>query len=706
MVKRGPRHTVGPPRWAIITAFEGWELTHLAAKAKSHGLLTESDRAFLSKVGRQSRNQQPLAEEQAHHQKKVLGELVQAHLGGAPCERPDCTACAKLAGGTTTVVILAPEAAATPPPTQEQVRGIPGVSYAPQFIPELAFSPEDAQVLANVHDGVHEEAHLWRLNLDANELSLMSGFDELLCLPLVRGVRKFDYQIATAFKVLRDLRGRALLADEVGLGKTIEAALILKEYVVRGLVRKALVLVPASLTVQWQEELREKFGLHFEIMDEIEDWERHPFVIASLDTAKRDVNREVIERLYYDLVIVDEAHKLRHRNTKNWKFVSAIRRKYILMLTATPVQNDLEELFNLVTLLKPGQLKTWGAFRKEFFEAGDRRTPANAPELRQLLLEVMIRNRRGEAITLPPRRVDAVEVSLAPDERDLYTGVTKFIRRWYANSPNANRLSLMVLQREIGSSPAAATETLRRLREGSNFSWEERAELDQLYQRAAAIRDSERAKRLVELVDKVPDKVIVFTQYYRTMLWLAGRLRARGFSIATFHGGMNPMEKETAVRDFRASSQVFLSTEAGGEGRNLQFAHRLVNFDLPWNPLRLEQRIGRIHRIGQTREVHVVNLWAKDTIEEYVLELLDKKIHMFELVVGELDMVLGNLDEHKSFDALLMEVWTIEDEVRRRQELEKLGASLLAARTEYERTKDLEDRLFGNDLAAGAAVTP
>ena len=693
-----------PREESPITAFEGWELTHLAGKANRHGVLTESDRASLYKIGRQATNRQPLTEKQADQLTKILGELVHAHLGGAPCDRPDCTACAKLAGGTTAVVMPTPETAAARPPSAQAIVGLPGISYAPQFIPELAFSPDDGQVLAKVHDGVHEDAHLWRLNLEANELSLISGFDELLCLSLVRGVKKFDYQIATAFKVLRELRGRALLADEVGLGKTIEACLILKEYVVRGLVRKALILVPASLTIQWQEELREKFGLHFEIMDEIEDWERHPFVIASLDTAKRDVNREVIEKLYYDLVIVDEAHKLRNRNTKNWKFVSAIRRKYILMLTATPVQNDLEELFNLVTLLKPGQLRTWGAFRKEFFAGGDRRTPANAQELRQLLLEVMIRNRRGEAITLPPRRVDSIEVPLARDERDLYTGVTKFIRRWYADAPVANRLSLMVLQREIGSSPAAATETLRRVRESPNFSWEERAELDQLYQQSAAIRDSERGTRLLALVEKVPDKVIVFTQYYRTMRWLEGKLKGHGLSLTTFHGGMNPIEKEASVRDFKEGKQVFVSTEAGGEGRNLQFAHRLVNFDLPWNPLRLEQRIGRIHRIGQTREVHVVNLWARDTIEEYVLELLDKKIHMFELVVGELDMVLGNLDDRKSFDDLLMEVWTIEDEAQRRMKLDELGESLVAARKEYGNVKDLSDRLFGDDLAAGARV--
>ncbi len=640
----------------------------------------------------------PLAGADSERLRDLLTRLHDAHLGAVPCDRADCPACAKLEAGAT--ALAAAPAAAAPPVPPERAHA----PYAPQLIPELAMSPEDGKVLASVQDGVHEEARLWRLNLEANRLSLMPGFEELVGLPLVHGVKQYDYQIATALKVLRDLRGRALLADEVGLGKTIEAGLVLKEYVVRGLVRKALVLVPASLTVQWHEELREKFGLHFEIMDEVDDWERHPLVIASLDTAKRPVNQEIIGRLYYDLVIVDEAHKLRNRRTKNWKFVSSIRKKYILMLTATPVQNDLEELFNLVTLLKPGQLHTWGEFRKEFFTAGDKRTPANPDALRARLLDVMIRNRRGDALVLPPRRVDAVEVPLAPPERALYDGVSAFVRRWYPAGPLANRLSLMVLQREIGSSPAAATETLNRLRGSPNFSWEERAELDRLYQQAAAVTDSERGEQLLRLLRSTSDKVLVFTQYHRTLAWLADRVRRAGISVSTFHGGMNLAEKEAAVQAFKGPAQVFLSTEAGGEGRNLQFAHRLVNFDLPWNPLRLEQRIGRIHRVGQTREVHIVNLWARDTVEEYVMELLDKKVHMFELVVGELDMILGNLGEERTFEDLLMEIWATEDAAKRRAQVDKLGEQLVKARGAYEDAKAYDDRLFGSDLEVGVGV--
>ena len=149
---------------------------------------------------------------------------------------------------------------------------------------------------------------------------------------------------------------------------------------------------------------------------------------------------------------------------------------------------------------------------------------------------------------------------------------------------------------------------------------------------------------------------------------------------------------------------MFLSTEAGGEGRNLQFANRLVNFDLPWNPLRLEQRIGRIHRVGQTRDVHVVNLWSRDTVEEYVLELLDKKVHMFELVVGELDMILGNVDAEKTFEDLLIEIWAIEDAAKRRAEVERLGERLVKARGAYEDAKTYDDRLFGSDLEVGVGV--
>jgi len=576
-------------------------------------------------------------------------------------------------------------------------------AYAPRHVPELRFSSEDFKILNEVHDGIVEDSRSWLLNLDANALSLKSGFEELLCLPLVRGLRKYDFQIKTALKVLRELRGRAILGDEVGLGKTIEAGLIAKELMIRGLVKKVLILVPASLTEQWRDEMQEKFGIPFEVTDEVEDWARHDRLICSLDTAKRPRHSVNVEGITFDLVIVDEAHKLKNRLTLNWKFVNGIRKKYLLLLTATPVQNDLEELFNLVTLLKPGQLGTWGQFKKRFLAAGDKRMPKDVGDLRGLLFEVMIRNRRGNVLTLPPRRAHLARITFSPGERRLYDEVTAFIRSRYPRldrkEASVNRLALMILQKEVGSSSFAAAATLRRLSESEQFAFEEREQLSRLLDMAVSVDRHEKGLKLVEFLGKFDDKVLVFTQYLPTLNYLDGLLNQEGFSHSLFHGGMDAWTKEESVRKFKGDAKVFLSTEAGGEGRNLQFANKLVNYDLPWNPLRLEQRIGRIHRVGQEKECQIVSFWTDKTIDEYILELLDKKIDMFELVVGELDLILGSVEDRRSFEEVLMEIWSMESEAERRRELERFGGELLDAKRRYAAVKSYQENLLGSSLA-------
>ena len=695
----------------LAAAFQGWELVHFASKAKRYGVLDNEGRLALYEAGRLRMRAEVLEGPLAGRVETLLGALVAARLGEAECDRGDCEACGRLAvlEPEVPVVDAAPEAPAPqtpPPPAGPGPDVLARFAYEPTRVPGLVFAPHNAEVLQTIRDGIVEDPADWVLHYQARLLGLQSGFDRLLCLPLIRGVRHYDYQEGTALKVLREMRGRAILADEVGLGKTIEAGMVLKELIVRGLARKVLILTPASLVVQWQEEMAVKFGLTFEIMDEFEDWARHERVISSIDTAKRDVHRDEIQRLSYDVVIVDEAHRLKNRATKNWKLVAAVRKKYMLLLTATPVQNDLEELFNLVTLLRPGQLSSYGGFRRRFVRRGDPRTPTNATELKRLLREVMIRNRRSAVLVLPPRRVFPAEIVLSRPERKLYEAVTDFVRDRYPaygrTSTSVNRLALVVLQKEMGSSTSAAAETLRRMKESPNFAYEDRLVLSDLYERAAAIRENEKARRLLELLRKIDDKAIVFTQYLRTLQFLRPLLEGDGHTVSVFHGGMSPGEKEESVCSFRDRTRVFLSTEAGGEGRNLQFCNTVVNFDLPWNPLKIEQRIGRVHRIGQTREVHIVNLWARDTIEEYVIELLDRKINMFQLVVGELDLVLGRLDEAKTFEEVLMDIWTVKDNARRREELARFGDQLLAARQKYESTKSYDEALFGNELAAEA----
>jgi len=306
-------------------------------------------------------------------------------------------------------------------------------------------------------------------------------------------------------------------------------------------------------------------------------------------------------------------------------------------------------------------------------------------------------------LVLPPRRAHLAKIVFSAKERELYNEVTDFIRSRYTfldrREASVNRLALMILQKEVGSSSFAAAATLRRLSESNQFGFDERAELARLCELANSVDRHEKGQRLLDFLKKFEDKVVVFTQYLPTLRHLDGLLVGEGISHTTFHGGMDAWTKEQSIRAFRGDSRVLLSTEAGGEGRNLQFANKLVNHDLPWNPLRLEQRIGRIHRVGQEREVQIVSFWTDDTIDEYILELLDKKINMFELVVGELDMILGNVEEKRSFEEMLMEIWMMENEADRKKELESLGERLLSAKRKYGEVQAYHENLLGDSLA-------
>src|SRR6267143_5042327 len=238
--------------------------------------------------------------------------------------------------------------------------------------------------------------------------------------------------------------------------------------------------------------------------------------------------------------------------------------------------------------------------------SADGRVPAHVSELRDHLRDVMVRNRRGIAFTLPPRRVHSLPVRLSPGERRLYDNVTDFVRDAYWSASGrmswAARLTLIVLQREIGSSTFAIAETLGRLTQSPLFGAAERERLEALQEEARAITSNVKALHLVGFLQSSDEKALVFTQYLRTMQYLRGVLERDGYRVVVYHGGLPSPAKDAAVRAFQRDGQIFLSTEAGGEGRNLQFARTVVNYDLPWNPLRIEQRIGRVHRLGQERE--------------------------------------------------------------------------------------------------------
>ena len=570
--------------------------------------------------------------------------------------------------------------------------------------------PSDVRLL----DGSIPRAPLRKLHVSmmALRLGMVAGFDELLSLSMVREVDPYEYQLRTVKTVLRRLRGRALLCDEVGLGKTVEAGLVLLELIARGLVRRVLVLTPPSLVEQWRGELQRKFGLPFAAYDDpgfreegAQAWTVHDKIIASYHTAKRDPHRTAITAHTWDMVIIDEVHHFRNRSTRLWQFAAELSAKYILCLTATPVQNDLNELFNIVTLLQPGLLSTARTFQKQFVDKGDKLTPINVEHLHRLLGEVMVRNRRSTTGIVLTRRIARTEtVTLSEPERRLYQRVSAFVHgqlRAGGNSRGLSRMSLLTLQRELGSSARAAAHTLERLAEHAYPDPRVRETLLDMACVASGLQDSGKTERLLSILNEVPDKLIIFTQFRRTLDMLREALDAAGLKPVVFHGGLTRLEREEAIRVFRDETRILISTDAGSEGRNLQFCNAICNFDLPWNPMKIEQRIGRLSRIGQKRDVQVYNLVAADTLEAAILHLLAAKIAMFELVVGEIDMIIGNLDQEEEFEDVITDLWiTSDDDAQFRHALEKLGDRLADAKEAYGRQKALEERLFGEHFAA------
>jgi SNF2 family DNA or RNA helicase len=543
----------------------------------------------------------------------------------------------------------------------------------------------------------------YRAKLDLYHLALLREFDELLCLDTLNNIERYWYQIETVKKVLKHFRGRVLLSDEVGLGKTIEAGMLVKEYRLRGLVKKALILTPPALVSQWQGEMLEKFGMAFITSDDVdvkrhpEFWEENDWVIASIHTAKNKTNFDRVTQIKYDLVVVDEAHHLKNKTTLAWKLVNALQKKFIFLLTATPVQNDLMELHNLLTLLKPGVLKTEAQFRKEYVARGDVRMPKNRESLKELLREVMIRNTRSLVdVKLPKRFATTITVQPSPLEKDLYERITQFTRSQYGGSTGLEKLTLNNLLMKAGSCPFALEDSLLNLKERLNGA---AGQVDGMLDLLKKMRETEKGKQLLQLVRKSPAKKIVFTNFLRTFDYLAGLFRDAGIPYVEFRSGMTNEQKDAAIEQFRDQTDLLLMTEIGAEGRNLQFCQTMINYDLPWNPMRLEQRIGRIHRIGQTKDVFVFNFCITDSIEEYILYILDKKINMFELVIGEIDSILGNLDGEEEFSDIVLDIWlrsTRKEELH--QNIENFAEQILQARAEYQKTKELDEALFEEEF--------
>lgn len=531
------------------------------------------------------------------------------------------------------------------------------------------------------------------LLIDYAHLSVQGGFDELLCLNAISGIEKYWYQIETVKKVLKQFHGRALLSDEVGLGKTIEAGMLIKEYFMRGMARNILILTPAPLVSQWREEMKVKFGMEFLTTDDPEFAEdparfwQQKFIISSINTAKGSKNAPVVSEQFYDLVVVDEAHHLRNRNTLGWKLVNQIQKRFILLLTATPVQNNLIELFNLITLLKPGQFKTEKLFKEEYVMKGNTKAPANKERLRELLRDVMIRNTRSAIdLKLPKRFASTMRLTPSKIEMDIYAGINDCMRR---HGLKRNMVNLLL--REAGSSPFALKKSLKKMT-GIDGMGEIITAVDSL-------GDISKGKGLLDIVKKNPDdKKLVFTQFISSMDYISELFLRHGIPHVMFRGDMTVREKDEAISSFKGDIPVLISTESGGEGRNMQFCNTIINFDLPWNPMRIEQRIGRLHRIGQGRDVFIFNLSVKGTVEDYIIDILDNKINMFEMVIGEIEPILGYVGEDKDFEEIILDLWLESGDNKGLEDsFEKLGQDMANAKKEYLEAKKIDSEVFGED---------
>jgi len=613
------------------------------------------------------------------------------------------------------------------------------------------------------------------LAMEANRIRYAHQFDPLFAVN-VSQVDPLPHQIEAVYHyILRNPRIRFLLADDPGAGKTIMTGLLLKELKYRGLVRRTLIVVPGHLKDQWLREMKERFGETFTVVDRSfinatwgrNIWQEQSQVITSMDFAKQDDVMAALGETRWDLVVVDEAHKMaayrygeKTSKTERYRLGELLSRtsNFLLFLTATPHRGDPENFRLFLELLQPGLFANSDLLNESV------RSADNPLFLRRLKED--LKDFEGRPL-FPPRRVVTKTYRLNDDEKRLYNAVTDYVEKYYnkalASEKRNVAFALLILQRRLASSVRAVRRSLERRKErleellrlgerpaergtvdeeeledapeAERFKREEelverltaaetreelQAEIATLSELIRLAREAERHEletKLTELrkvmedehIQQTREKLLIFTESRETLEYLAEKLRGWGYSVATLHGGMSLDDRIRAEHEFREHAQVMVSTEAGGEGINLQFCSLMVNYDIPWNPNRLEQRMGRIHRYGQQKEVRTYNLVAADTREGKVLEALFRKLERIQAelgsdrvfdVVGEVmpgrslkELIVEAIANRRTLEEIIAEIEAVRDEeaVRKVQEAESEGLAV--------RHIDLQ-RVLGEDRRA------
>jgi SNF2 family DNA or RNA helicase len=589
----------------------------------------------------------------------------------------------------------------------------------------------------------HNNPLLFNLSILSEKIKALSYQDKIISANNFN-IIPLPHQILTVNRVLEDHFPRFLIADEVGLGKTIEAGLVFEELKLRGEVKRILILCPAGLTNQWKDELKTKFNEDFLIMNresfhglsyvygENNIWLEHSQVIASIDfikpkTIKESLsdktkqnrlnhNKNVFDNLVngnWDIVIIDEAHNLTKNidgfETAKYKAGDALASNtpMLLLLTATPHQGKTTRFRHLLELIDP----------IKFFD--DESVTLENVE------SVSVKNEKRAAVDLEGNLIfkDRI-VHLVEIERDsenietlLYNKVSEYVAYYHyiaKNSPIV-RFMLIMYQKMVSSSSRAIHDSLlkrynlltKNSKSLEDFAKSDFDEIDDfetqeaydniikyvgsetdindvnfttlkphivkemkmvekclsLAKKAITGRQDIKITKLLEIIDDVikreglDTKFIIFTEFIKTQEYIGEILEDFGYKVAYFNGNLSLDEKIAEKTKFKEDHQFLVSTDAGGEGINLQFAHVMINYDLPWNPMKIEQRIGRVDRIGQNKDVLVFNFVIKDTIEEHIRDILDAKLDIISNEFGDDKKrdVLSLLSGEYNFDRIVME---------------------------------------------------
>lgn len=576
------------------------------------------------------------------------------------------------------------------------------------YVSYRVFDPSTGRVYKVMEDSLSDSSG--SNTYDENYLRYVSLLSKIknetaggLLTSLASGVIPLPHQLHVLNRVMSTNNIRYILADEVGLGKTIEAGMVIKELKARGLVRRTLVVCPTGLVTQWSTEMQEKFHEKFQVIlpsdydtirrltDSDDVYGQYDQVISPMDSIKplekhagwteERVEQYNQERIYsiinsgWDLIIIDEAHRVAGSSGEVARYklgyLLSQASPYLLLLTATPHNGKTEPFLRLVRLLDED------AF------------PNAKSVVKEQVAPFLIRTEKREAIDnngnlLFKNRLTHL-VELTWDERHtyqrhLYEMVTSYVSKTY-NKALRNRKKnmcliflLIIMQRMVTSSTAAIRQSLERRLEilrtqntklGS-LTEEDLAELDiedgvkdalhamsldveeeisELENIIAVAKQAEfqhpdvKVETLENTIDTLLNadrnqKIIIFTEFVATQEYLQRLLTAMGYSVTILNGRMSIEERNEALREFRDNTNVFISTDAGGEGLNLQFSNIIINYDLPWNPMKIEQRCGRVDRIGQTRDVQIFNFIVTDTIENRVREVLEEKLSVILKEMG------------------------------------------------------------------------